>query len=229
MKLEPISHAKRKIRPIPSKLLGECPHLDESARVVDSDLGCCTEVGARSVIVETVFGDYSYVVNDAHIIYAQIGKFCSIASHVRINPGNHPLDRAALHHFTYRSRQFNFGEDDEDFFAWRRKSKVTLGHDVWIGHAAVIMPGVTIGTGAAVGSGAVVTKNVQPFTIVAGIPAKPIRERFSKQIQKALLQVGWWNWNHDKLQAALPDFRRLDAAEFAKKYAPDKSYTAFQK
>jgi phosphonate metabolism protein (transferase hexapeptide repeat family) len=203
--------------------LGRNPYLDDTAQVVDSKIGCWTEVGPRSVIIETVLEDYSYVVNDVHIIYAHIGKFCSIASRVRINPGNHPLDRAALHHFTYRSRQFGFGEDDEEFFAWRRKSSVTVGHDVWIGHAAVIMPGVTIGTGVAVGSGAVVTKNVPPFTVVAGSPAKPIRERFSKQIQKALLRIGWWNCDHAKLHSALPDFRRLDAAQFVRKYDSVKS------
>jgi phosphonate metabolism protein (transferase hexapeptide repeat family) len=203
---------------MPLKTLGKRPSLDKSARVIDSQLGCWTEVGARSVIIETLFGDYSYVVNDAHIIYARIGRFCSIASHVRINPGNHPLGRAALHHFTYRSRQFGFGDDDEQFFDWRRQSRVVLGHDVWIGHAAVIMPGVTLGTGVAVGAGAVVTKNVPPFTVVTGIPAEPIRERFAKHIQQALLRIGWWDWEHDRLHATLSDFRRLDAAEFVRKY-----------
>ncbi|MGD8649030.1 MAG: hypothetical protein PVH85_02430 [Desulfobacterales bacterium] len=107
---------------------------------------------------------------------------------------------------------------DEQFFDWRRQSRVVLGHDVWIGHAAVIMPGVTLGTGVAVGAGAVVTKNVPPFTVVTGIPAKPIRERFAKHIQQALLRIGWWNWEHDRLHATLSDFRRLDAAEFVRKY-----------
>jgi phosphonate metabolism protein (transferase hexapeptide repeat family) len=202
------------------KSLTETPYLDETARILDSDLGSWTEIGARTVLIETTLGDYSYAVNDVHIIYTEIGKFCSIASHARINPGNHPLERAALHHFTYRSRQFGFGADDDDFFDWRRHSKVTIGHDVWIGHAAVIMPGVNLDTGVAVGAGAVVTKDVPPFTVVAGIPAKPIRQRFSKDIQSALLRIGWWDWERDRLQTALSDFRTLDATEFAQKYDP---------
>src|SRR5262249_40395391 len=112
--------------------LSEQPRIDPSAHVRQSTLGAWTSVGARTTIAETVFGDYSYVVNDSSIIYADIGKFCSIAAHTRINPGNHPLDRAALHHFTYRSASYQLGPDDDAaFFDWRRSHKVTMGHDVW--------------------------------------------------------------------------------------------------
>ena len=206
-----------------TQALGVSPTIDPTATVRSSHLGIFTEVGARTSIVESVLGDYSYVVHDASIIYAEIGKFCSIAASVRINPGNHPLERAALHHFTYRSRQFGLGEDDPAFFDWRREHKVTIGDDVWIGHGATVLPGVTIGTGAAIGAGAVVSRDVPPFTIVAGVPARPIRERFPKPVQKGLLAVAWWNWSHDRLRNALDDFRVLSAAGFVKKYgvAPD--------
>src|SRR5215510_6392517 len=97
--------------------LSEEPRIDPSARVRHSVLGAWTSVGARTSMAETTFGDYSYVVNDSSIIYAEIGKFCSIAAQTRLNPGNHPLDRAALHHFTYRSLSYQLGEaDDRDFF-----------------------------------------------------------------------------------------------------------------
>ena len=148
--------------------LSEVPRIDPTAHVRDLTLGAWTSVVPRTTIAETVMGDYSYVVNDSSIIYADIGKFCSIAAHTRINPGNHPLHRIALHHFTYRSLGNELGpEDDGEFFDWRRNHKVTLGHDVWIGHGAVILPGVTIGTGAGVGAGAVVSKDVLPFAVVA--------------------------------------------------------------
>ena len=142
------------------KRLSEQPSVHETAVIRESTLGKWTEVGARTTIVESAMDDYSYVVNDSQIIYSTIGKFCSIASQTRLNPGNHPLDRAALHHFTYRAFQFDMGEDDPAFFDWRRSSPVTLGHDIWIGHGATIMPGVSIGSGAATGAGAVVTKDV---------------------------------------------------------------------
>lgn len=202
-----------------SKRLGEAPSVDPTATVRDCRLGRFTEVGARTRLVETSFGDYSYVVQDADIIYAEIGKFCSIAASVRINPGNHPLHRAALHHFTYRSRQFDLGEDDPAFFAWRRAHKVTIGHDVWVGHGATLLPGVSIGTGAAIGAGAVVSRDVAPFAIVAGVPARVIRARFEKPVQDGLLKIAWWDWPAERLRAAMDDFRAFDAAAFVAKYA----------
>jgi phosphonate metabolism protein (transferase hexapeptide repeat family) len=201
-----------------TKTLGQQPTIHPTALVIDSSLGEWTDIGPNTRITETEIGDYSYVEQSCDIIYAKIGRFCSIASHVRINPGNHPLNRASLHHFTYRSRQYGMAEDDNRFFDWRRASPVTLGHDVWIGHGAVILPGVSLGTGAAVGAGAVVSRDIPPFTIAAGVPARPIRERFPKAIQDALLRIRWWNWSHQKLASTLNDFRALNAAEFVEKY-----------
>jgi len=198
--------------------LVEEPYIHPTACVKDSILGRWTAVGARTEMRETVFSDYSYVMNDCQIIYAEIGKFCSIASHTRINPSNHPIWRATSHHFTYRSKFYGFGEDDEEIFQWRRDHKVTLGHDVWIGHGAVILPGVKIGTGAVVGAGSVVTKEVKPYTIVAGVPARVIRRRLSEEVEASLIRIQWWNWTHDQLAEALEDFRCLDAASFAAKY-----------
>jgi hypothetical protein len=203
------------------------PRIDPTARVKDTSLGRWTAIGARTLIQETVFGDFSYASEECDIIYADVGKFCSIASHVRINPGNHPLGRAALHHFTYRSRSYDLHpDDDHEFFDWRRAHKVVLGNDVWIGHGAVVLPGVKIGTGAAVGAGAVVAKDVLPFTIVAGVPAKTIRRRVSPEVEKALMRISWWDWPHEKLAETLEDFRKLNSDEFAAKYDPEKERLA---
>ena len=202
--------------------MGE-PRIEPTARIIESTLGVWTAVGARTLIQETVVGDYSYASNDCDIIYSQIGKFCSLASHVRINPGNHPLWRAALHHFTYRSRSYNLhAEDDRGFFEWRRSHPVVLGDDVWIGHGAILLPGVKVGTGAVVGAGAVVTKEVSPFTIVVGIPARTIRRRVSLDVENALMRIRWWDWPHEKLAETLVDFRKLDAPAFAAKYDSEK-------
>jgi phosphonate metabolism protein (transferase hexapeptide repeat family) len=190
-----------------------------TAEVRDSKLGAWTEIGARTSFVESILGDYSYVVHDSDIIYTEIGRFCSIAAHTRINPGQHPLQKAALHHFTYRSAQFDMGEDDESFFEWRRSNRVVMGNDVWIGHGVVIQGGVTIGSGAAIGSGAVVTRDVEPYTVMTGIPARPLRKRFSDEIIARLLELSWWDWPHENLRAALSDFRSLDAEAFLEKYS----------
>jgi phosphonate metabolism protein (transferase hexapeptide repeat family) len=202
------------------------PVIDPTAEVKKSALGKWTAVGARTLVTETIVGDYSYVMNDCDLIYTEIGKFCSIASHTRINPGNHPLWRATLHHFTYRSLSYRLGaEDEDDFFNWRRSHKVIIEHDVWIGHGAILLPGVRIGIGAAIGAGAVVTKDVPPFTIVTGAPAKVLRRRVSSEVEAALMLVRWWEWPHERISDALEDFRKLDAAAFAAKYDPSKKET----
>ena len=203
------------------------PVIDSTAEVKNSVLGKWTAVGARTLVTETSVGDYSYVMNDCDLIYTEIGKFCSIASQTRINPGNHPLWRATLHHFTYRSRSYRLGaEDENDFFNWRRSHKVIIEHDVWIGHGAILLPGVRIGIGAAIGAGAVVTKNVPPFTIVTGVPAKVLRRRLTLEVEAALMRVRWWEWPHEKISETLEDFRKLDAAAFAAKYDPVKKETS---
>jgi phosphonate metabolism protein (transferase hexapeptide repeat family) len=195
------------------------PLIGQQAKVTDSRLGRFTEVGDRTRITATSMGDYSYVVNDSEIIHTEIGKFCSIAAHVRINPGNHPMQRASQSHFTYRSSEYFDGEqDDQGFFDWRRSHPVTIGHDAWIGHGAVILPGVSIGTGAVVAAGAVVSKDVSNYTIVAGVPARPMRRRFSEQVEEALLGIAWWDWDHQTLRERLPDFRHLEIGQFIDRY-----------
>jgi phosphonate metabolism protein (transferase hexapeptide repeat family) len=159
-------------------------------------------------------------VADADIIYATVGRFCSIAAHTRINPGNHPLERVALNHFTYRSSAYGLGEDDADFFQWRRNHHVTLGNDVWIGHGAILLPGVSVGNGAAIGAGAVVSKDVPPFAIVVGVPGRVLRYRFAPEIIAALERIAWWHWPHEKLREGLRDFRSMTAEAFCLKYDP---------
>lgn len=202
-----------------SRKLGQTPCIHPSATVKDDcRLGAWTEVGARTKLAETVMGDYAYICNDGEVIYTTIGRFCSIAAQARINPGNHPLDRAALHHFTYRSALFELGEEDPGFFEWRRQSPVTIGNDVWVGHGVTVMPGVTIGDGAAIGSGAVVTRDIAPFTVTVGVPARPLRKRFDDETCTKLSALKWWDWPHDLIRERMGDFRTLGAAAFSDKY-----------
>ncbi len=203
-----------------TKRLGREPFIDPTAQVRDSRFGAYCEVGARTKVAESSFGDYSYVVNDADIIYSAIGRFCSIAAQTRINPGNHPLDRVALNHFTYRASAYGLGADEAGFFDWRRSFRVTLGHDVWIGHGAIVLPGVSIGSGAAVGAGAVVSRDLPPFAVAVGVPARVVRLRFAPEIVAALQRIAWWDWDRPRLAEALEDFRRLDAGTFCRKYDP---------
>jgi phosphonate metabolism protein (transferase hexapeptide repeat family) len=201
------------------KVLSPQPTIDPTAKLQEATLGAYTEVGARTTLHEVEMGDYSYVVNDSQIAYTRIGKFCSIAAMTRINPGNHPMHRASQAHFTYRASAYFPGESDEaEFFAWRRDHHVEIGNDVWIGHGAIVLPGRNIGTGAVVAAGAIVTKDVPAYVIVAGNPARPIRQRFADEIAERLMRLAWWDWDHDMLRSALPDYRRLSVEEFLDKY-----------
>jgi phosphonate metabolism protein (transferase hexapeptide repeat family) len=203
-----------------AKVLGIEPLTHPAAQIVRSRLGRYTEVGARTSLLETTLDDYSYIVNDGEAAYTRIGKFCSIASHVRLNPGNHPMGRASQAHFTYRASAYWPEEADEAaFFAWRRDQPVTIGHDVWIGHGAVVLPGCAIGNGAVVGAGAIVTHDVTPYTIVVGNPARVVRRRFDEKAASELEKLAWWDWSHERLRMALPDFRSPAVEDFLKKNA----------
>jgi phosphonate metabolism protein (transferase hexapeptide repeat family) len=204
--------------PFQKPALSEAPNIHPDARVLNCDLGIWTEIGARTEMRESTMGDYSYIVQEGDVVWSTIGKFCSIARRVRINPGNHATWRASQHHFTYRAAAYDLGDDDADFFQWRKDDWVTIGHDVWIGHNATVLAGVSIGTGAIVAAGAVVSKDVAPYTVVGGVAAREIKRRFTKQQEQALIDISWWDWNHDELKQRLPDFRKLSIDEFIEKY-----------
>lgn len=199
--------------------IAETPEIDPTAIIRNSEFGRYTYVGAGCYIADTLMGDYGYAMGGNQIAHAEIGKFSNIATGVRINPSNHPWWRATLHHFTYRSRSYGFSvDDDAEIFDWRREDNVTIGPDVWLGHNAIVLPGATIGAGAVIGSGAIVSKDVPPYAVVVGVPAKVIRFRADPDVIERLQRIAWWDWSHAQIDTALPDIRALDIAAFAAKY-----------
>lgn len=195
------------------------PFIHEGATVTASRLGRFTEIGQGSRVAFSEIGDYSYCDRYADIANTVVGKFANIASFCRIGPTDHPLETAALHHFLYRSADYWDDEaDDADFFARRRARIGAVGHDTWLGHGAVIRPEVTVGHGAVVASLSVVTKDVAPYQIVGGVPARPLRRRQPPEIAERLIALAWWDWSHERLRAALPDFRAMKAEAFLEKY-----------
>ncbi len=201
------------------KLSADTPYIHPGCEVVDSHFGAYCEVGADSRVLHSTFGDYAYCDRMSDIANTSVGKFANIAAMTRIGPTDHPYRNASLHHFLYRSQQYwDDVQDDEAFFQWRRSRRPMIGPDTWLGHGAIVKPEVTIGAGAIVASGAVVTRDVAPYMIVAGIPAVPLRERFPRRVAERLLDLAWWDWSHDRLRQALDDFRSLPAEAFLERH-----------
>jgi phosphonate metabolism protein (transferase hexapeptide repeat family) len=195
------------------------PYLHPGTQIRNSTLGRFVEIGEGSRISESRLGDYSYTDRYADIAHAILGKFVNIAAFSRINPSEHPYHRASLHHFMYRSSYYwPDATDEAEVFDWRRSRPVMIGNDTWIGHGAVVMKDVTIGDGAIVASHSVVTKDVIAYSVVAGIPAKIIKMRHPSGLAERLQRLAWWNWSHQELKLALPDFRALTTEAFLDKY-----------
>ncbi len=202
-----------------ARLSADQPLVHPGCEIVNSHFGRWCEVGSQSRVINSTFEDYAYCDRMSDIANTTVGKFSNIAAMTRIGPTDHPFTHAAQHHFLYRSSYYwDDVEDDPAFFAARAARRTTLGADCWIGHGAVIKPEITVGIGAVVASGAVVTKDVGPFMMVAGCPAKPLRARFPDTIIDRLLALAWWEWDHDALRGALEDFRQLKAEAFLEKY-----------
>ena len=198
--------------------LGPEPTLHEPVTITESELGAWTEVRKGSRINQSTLGDYSYLMERVQLDFAEVGRFANVASHARLGPTNHPIERPTAHHFTYRAGMYGLGEDDESVFEWRADQPVELGHDVWIGHNATVLPDVSVSNGAVVAAGAVVTRDVDPYEIVAGVPAEPIGRRFPPEIAERLEATAWWEWDHETLGERLAAFRDLDA--FLEAHAP---------
>ena len=202
-----------------ARLSAEVPFIHEGCEIVNARLGRFVEIGKGTRVLNSELGDYSYTDRYADLANCTVGKFANLASFVRVGPTDHPMANASLHHFLYRSADYwDDSGPDEAFFAARAARRARIGHDTWIGHGAVIRPEVTVGDGAVVGAGAVVTKDVAPYTVVAGVPAVPLRRRLPEAVAERMRALAWWDWPHDRLRAALADFRALPAEAFVEKY-----------
>lgn len=203
-----------------ARLKKDAPFVHPDCDLNDARFGKYVEIGRGSRIAHSYFDDYAYCDRYADIANATVGKFANIAAFVRIGATDHPMDKASLHHFHYRAADyFDDADDDADWFAHRQSRRAVIGHDTWLGHGAQVRPEVTIGHGAVVAGGAIVTRDVAPYMIVAGIPAVPLRARFDARTADRLMALAWWDWPHDRLRAALEDFRKLSAEAFLERYA----------
>jgi phosphonate metabolism protein (transferase hexapeptide repeat family) len=195
--------------------------IDPTVRLREAEIGRRCEILADTRVEYSSLGDYSYLGENCDVADAVIGKFTAIANAVRIGAPNHPMDRPSQHRFTYCPEYYDASATrDRDFFADRRAAKVTIGNDCWIGHRAIILPNVAVGDGAVIAAGAVVSRNVAPYTVVGGVPARPIRKRFSDAVAATLLRIAWWNWPDEVIFERLADFQSEAIEQFCQRYDP---------
>lgn len=198
------------------------PHDGQTVYLKDVITGPNIEVGEYTIYNDFVRDPrdfeknnvlYHYPVNGDRLV---IGRFCSIACGAKFmfTSGNHSMQ--SLANYTFPIFFDEWGLDAKDICdAWDNKGDTVIGNDVWIGYKAVIMPGVKIGDGAVIGTRALVTKDVPPYTIVGGVPAKPIRRRFDDATVEKLEALRWWDWDEDRLKRALPAIQAGDIAALA--------------
>ena len=198
------------------------PHDGQTVYLKDVITGPNIEVGEYTIYNDFVRNPrdfeknnvlYHYPINGDRLV---IGRFCSIACGAKFmfTSGNHSMQ--SLANYTFPIFFDEWGLDAKDICdAWDNKGDTVIGNDVWIGYEAVIMPGVKIGDGAVIGTRAVVTKDVPPYTIVGGVPAKPIRRRFDDATVEKLEALRWWDWDEDRLKRALPAIQAGDIAALA--------------
>ncbi|MBU3875634.1 CatB-related O-acetyltransferase [Faecalicatena sp. AGMB00832] len=148
---------------------------------------------------------YHYPINHDRLL---IGKFCSIACGAKFlfNSANHTMKSLSTYPFPLFFEEWGLDKRNVTD-AWDNKGDIVIGNDVWIGYEAVILAGVTIGDGAVIGSRAVVTKDVEPYTVVGGVPARAIRKRFPDEVIADLLEVKWWNWPKERIAEHLADIQ----------------------
>ena len=177
------------------------------------DEGCCidgestlageTHILESCTISKSKISEYSYVGKNCLIQNAVIGKFCSIASDVLIGLGTHPLDQFSTSPVFYRKRNtFGIGLVDRDL-EFDEYKDIEIGQDVWIGTRSIVLDGVKVGHGAVIAAHAVVTKDVPPYAIVGGVPAKVIKYRFEEARIRELLAMEWWNWELSEIKEKL--------------------------
>lgn len=194
--------------------LGDNVTIGDYSRVFNSNFDEHVALQRNAMVYSTDIGRYSYTGKNFTSWYSKIGAFCSISWNVSIGGANHDYNRVTTHSFLY-SKDYGFFDDEPGYD--RFTDECVIGNDVWIAANACICRGVTVGDGAVIAAGAVVTHDVEPYTIVAGIPAKPIKKRFSDEIIQLLLESKWWKLPSNVIKENFKLFNSVPTVEIAKK------------
>ncbi|MDQ8140987.1 CatB-related O-acetyltransferase [Chryseobacterium sp. CFS15] len=171
------------------------------SKLINVDFGRFNMIATNVTIINSSIADFSYISDRSVISETQIGKFCSIGPNVRTGPGKHPTHTFVSTHPSVYSNPSNLLKNFCRKNHYEYNKQITIGNDVWIGANAIILDGVTIGNGAIIGANSVITSNVDPYSIVVGIPGKLVKQRFTEEEIDFLLNFEWWNRSDEWIQA----------------------------
>lgn len=178
--------------------------------VNNSTFGKYNWIGQESIVANSSLGDFTYVNSFSYVLWATIGRYCSIGPNVKIAPGKHPSSGFVSTHPATFNNQSNFVRNFAREPKFKNYQPVTIGNDVWIGANSIIIDGVTIGDGAIIAANSVVVKDVGPYEIVGGNPARFIRKRFDDNSIDFLVKTKWWNNDPDWLEENISRFWNID-------------------
>jgi acetyltransferase-like isoleucine patch superfamily enzyme len=206
-----VKYLKVTIREVKYHLKNSTCHIYPGVYINDSKISNFNVFFENVSVISSVIGDHTYIQKNSKVYNSNIGKFCSIASNVTIGPGLHNIESVSTHPSFYLFNTplaIKFAK--QDLFDIKKKITV-IENDVWIGENVIIMDGVRVGTGSIIAAGAIVTKDMPPYSICGGIPARIIRYRFSKEDIAYLLESKWWNWPIEKIKTNYLAFQSIES------------------
>lgn len=169
-----------------------------TAIISNSKISSKAAISGKTRFYDSKIDDYSYIGRNGLIMNTEIGKYCSIADDCKIGCAEHPIEWVSTSPVFHKGRNIlrkNFNQIE-----YKTNKRTIIENDVWIGNNVLIKAGIRVGNGAIIGMGSIVTKDVEPYSIIAGVPAKKIRDRFSEENKKALLDTKWWEWSDEIIE-----------------------------
>lgn len=195
---------------IVNSIIGENCVIGDNSDIVDSFMANHSEFGRRNIVRNVSMGTGSYTGTNSVLKMCEVGKYCSISWNTSIGGGSHNYHNVSMYTDYWFERVFGLSKRENEI---NKNKKTIIGNDVWIAAGAHVLRGIHIGDGAVVAANAVVTKDVPPYAIVAGVPARIIKYRFEKDIIDLLLKIEWWNWPTDMIKRHIDILRSKPSKE----------------